>query len=900
VTHDVERLRRVDELVQTALSCEPSEQAALLDAACDGDAALRAEVESLLGYRERVRDFIEAPALSLAAEWLAGGGGDDGADVVEGQRIGPYRVIREIGRGGMGAVFLAERSDGEFRQEVALKVVRRSFADPELARRFRRERQILATLNHPNIARLLDGGVSAEGEPFFAMEYVEGARIDDYCAARDLTNAARLGLFLDVCRGVSYAHQNLVVHRDIKPSNILVNAEGVPKLLDFGIARLLDAEHAEEQTRTGLRAFTPDYAAPEQVGGGRVATASDVYSLGVLLQDLLAGSHSPTPPARLAPGAWRSETRGRKTSATNLRTDGEDGGRRARNAPPRFVGAELANIVGMARRDEPERRYASVAQFAEDVQRYLEGRPTRAQKDSFAYRAGKFVRRNKLAVGAAALVALSLVAGLAAALWQADIARRERDRAERRFTDVRRLSNALLFEIAPKIERLEGSTGARESLVRRALEYLDSLARESGADAGLQGELAAAYEKVGDLQGMPRGANLGDFDGARASYEKARRIRETLLAREPNDFERRRGLAANLGSHAFIRWWQNDVSGALSDSEKSLEIYDRLLAERPGAFELQLAAAETRLDRADMFYFNDQIAETYPPLRAALAALETLGRASPEHVETLRLLARGRTIHALTLRFDHKTKEGEAELAKAFALREALAEKYPHDPVQRQGLLHAYQQGSQFYQELDDARAFEILLKAREVSEDAARSDPANSQARQNLAKTYSLLGLLAVRLKKLDEAVRHLERSAAVFAELERIEPQNRTYKDDVGRVLIYLGMAEHERRNFDGALASYEKAAALYEVDVRADPKNFFPLRKLAGIHTYLGDAHRDYARTLDGDDRRTHLRAAKENHARALDIFLQLEAQNALAEVDRKYLDEVRAALRHYEQD
>ncbi|HEX7955487.1 MAG TPA: serine/threonine-protein kinase, partial [Pyrinomonadaceae bacterium] len=265
---NVERLRRADEIVQAALDGGAGELPALLDAECAGDALLRAEVESLLGYRERAKDFIETPAFALGASLFAGGGDGDGADV-EGRRIGPYRVVREIGRGGMGSVFLAERADGEFEQRVALKVVRRSFADMELARRFRQERQILASLNHPNIARLLDGGVSADGEPFLAMEYVEGVRIDAYAEAHRLSTDERLRLFRQVCAAVQYAHQNLVIHRDLKPSNILVTADGVPKLLDFGIAKLLDADGEGDgaHTVTQLGVMTPEYASPEQVRG---------------------------------------------------------------------------------------------------------------------------------------------------------------------------------------------------------------------------------------------------------------------------------------------------------------------------------------------------------------------------------------------------------------------------------------------------------------------------------------------------------------------------------------------------------------------------------------------------------------------------------------------------------
>jgi non-specific serine/threonine protein kinase/serine/threonine-protein kinase len=885
-----ERWRQIEDLLDAALECEPAERGALLDRACAGDPDLRREVESLLVHKTPSENFIEAPAFVFAADLLAGSAGKQ----LEDQQLGPYKILRELGRGGMGAVYLAERSDGEFQQKVALKLVRRGFPDPDLTRRFRRERQILASLNHPNIARLLDGGVSDDGEPFFVMEYVEGVRIDAYCDEHNLSTEEKLKLFLTVCQGVAYAHQNLIVHRDIKPSNVLVTIDGTPKLLDFGIAKLLDAENADEYTESNFRAFTPDYAAPEQIRGETITTASDVYSLGVLLHDLLHDvRHSDN--AQSAREARRSESSEQKTVATNLPTNQESGNRKAKANNQKFVGSELKNIIAMARREEPARRYNSVAQFAEDIQRYLAGLPVRAQKDSFTYRAEKFVRRNKVGVGAAALVLLSLVIGLAAALWQANVARRERDRAERRFSEVRQLSNALLTDIAPKIERLEGSTEARESLVKRAIEYLDSLARESADDPQLQSELAAAYEKVGDLQGAPRRPNLSDFSGAIVSYEKAQKIRQTLLAKNPSDFEQRRLLAANLSKLSYVRWWLSDVSASVRDSEKALEIYDRLIAERPDSVELKLAAAETQIDYANIYYFNDQIAETYPPLRKALTTLETLRQTNPESVETLRLLSRGYTNLGVTLRWDSKQKEGEAEMSKAFEISESLVEKYPHDTVLKQGLLYTYLQASQLYQEVDDARAFGILLKALRVAEDSVKIDLANTQARQNLAKTYSMLGLIALRLKKLTEAVSYLESSSATFAELEKIEPKNRTYKHDIGRVLMFLGLARQQRGNFTDALASYDKAVALFQDDVQADPKNIFPLRKLASVYTYIGDTHRDIAQAAGGgQERQTHRRAAKENYQRALDVFLQLQEHNALAEEDRKYLEETQAAV------
>jgi serine/threonine protein kinase len=546
VTAEIERLRRVDELVQSSLACGPGEQAALLDAACAGDPELRAEVESLLGYRERVRDFIEVPALTLAAELLAGVDGE--GDGVRGQQIGPYRIVREVGRGGMGAVYLAERADGEFEQQVALKVVRRSFADSELARRFRQERQILASLNHPNIARLLDGGVSADGEPYLVMEYVEGARIDDYCDAKKLSTAKRLRLFLEVCRGVSYAHQHLVVHRDIKPSNILVTKEGVPKLLDFGIAKLLDPEYEGEHTRTGLRAFTPDYASPEQVGGGQITTASDVYSLGVLLRDLLRGA-SLSQEAGQAPGGWRSKTSGRKTDAAILPTDvdGEDG--KAQTRPRRFAGGELENIVAMARHEDPTRRYSSAGQLAEDIQRYLDGRPVRAQKDSFTYRAGKFIRRNRLGVAAAAIILLTLVGGVIATAWQARrateqarVAAQERDRARVEAAKAARI-NDFLQNVLGFVSVGFLSPNPQKKNVATIAEALDEASRRAERELADQPEILAAVQSTLSVSY----ASQGKIDLAEKHARAALDIRRKVLGPEhPDTAGNMVGLAERL------------------------------------------------------------------------------------------------------------------------------------------------------------------------------------------------------------------------------------------------------------------------------------------------------------------------------------------------------------------
>ena len=387
---------------------------------------LRAEIGALLIAADNVGDrFERAPAVDFDLE--------PGAEV--GDRVGPYRIVREIGWGGMGTVFEAHREDAGFEKRVALKMVARGRDSEAILRRFRYERQILARLEHRNIAALLDGGVTDSGQPYFAMEYVEGQRIDRYCQAQQLGIRDRLQLFRQVCAAVHYAHQNLVVHRDLKPSNILVAADGTVKLLDFGIAKVLNPgdDSLDPLTQAGAAPMTTAYASPEQLAGERVTTATDVYSLGVVLYELLANrppfesgdlpvlearrrqaESAPVPPSRaVVTGPIPSGT---ETAAKRLQ---------------RALAGELDNLVLMALRKEPDRRYPSVEALSDDLLRFLAGLPIQATPDSVGYRFGKFVKRNRLATAASAVAIVSVVVGTAASLWQLGIARSERDRAER-------------------------------------------------------------------------------------------------------------------------------------------------------------------------------------------------------------------------------------------------------------------------------------------------------------------------------------------------------------------------------------------------------------------------------------------------------------------------------------
>jgi serine/threonine-protein kinase len=425
-----QRAQRLAELVKSAVECEPEARPAFLDDECRSDPAMRAEIESLLEHQEDASQFIETPALHLVAKSFM----HEGA-FRAGQTIGDYEIVSLIGSGGMGEVYLAE--DGQLHRKVALKLVRRGMDSKDIIRHFKREEHLLASLNHPNIAQLYGSGVSVDGIPFFAMEYVEGQRLDEYCDERGLGTKERLQLFRKVCSAVTYAHQRLVIHRDLKPANIRVTAAGEPKLLDFGIAKLLDSENAPSrgQTLTLQGVMTPEYASPEQVRGESMTTASDVYSLGVVLYKLLTGQspyrtktnrpdeivcaiteQEPTRPSTAIRGAsfQLAGNRNLESCATN----------------PKSLRGDLDNIVLMAMRKEPSRRYSSVGQFSADIQRHLDGLPVIARKDTFTYRASKFIRRHRVAVAAAFLILLSLVGGIIATTWQAQAARHEKAKAE--------------------------------------------------------------------------------------------------------------------------------------------------------------------------------------------------------------------------------------------------------------------------------------------------------------------------------------------------------------------------------------------------------------------------------------------------------------------------------------
>ncbi len=556
-----ERFLRIEAIFHEALAAPDEAREDLIETQCHEDRALAAEVRSLL-------DACKAEEQLTASRRLEPEAGRDNQPGRK--RVGPYELDRLLGRGGMGAVYLAHRADGQFEQKVAIKLIDLPLATDLFRERFRQERQILAELQHPYIARLLDGGVTADGDLYLVMEYVDGVPIHRFCEERRLSVPQRIALFMRVCEAVQFAHQNFVVHRDLKPDNILVAEDGTPRLLDFGTAKLLSPSLAgpdSKLTREGYLSFTPQYASPEQVLGNPITTASDTYSLGVLLYLLLTG----TLPYELK----------ELTTAEMLRVICEEPPRRPAQAAGshKRLDADLEAILLKALRKEPQERYLTAEQLASDLRAYLEGLPVAARRGTLRYRAGKFIRRHRLGLAAAALLAATLIAGVAGVLWQARVANEERRKAEARSADLRQLSNSLLSELDEAIKQLPGSTGAQKLLVTRVLEHLDRMAKDAQGDRQTQLDLVDAYTRLGNIQGNAYDQNLGDPAGAFASLGKALAIAGPLAASDSKDREAIRALALVEQSRSEILWQTDKTPEAVPVMREALKSFDALAAD---------------------------------------------------------------------------------------------------------------------------------------------------------------------------------------------------------------------------------------------------------------------------------------------------------------------------------
>lgn len=543
-----EEWEKVKEVFTAALELPLADRTIFLAETCGADEALRSEVESLLSAHEEPKNVLEQHTYNLASQLQTDG------NRYLGKRFGSYSILREIGRGGMGSVFLAARADGEFEQQVALKIIRRSFADRELERHFRRERQILASLNHPNIAKLIDGGVSETGELFLAMEFIEGEPLVAFAEHHHLTVEERLRVFLKICHAVSSAHQNLVIHRDLKPSNILVTADGTPKLLDFGLAKLseqspsssLVSEKGVEQTQTAFRAFTPAYASPEQILGKSVTTTSDVFSLGVILYELLTSEKPFYFEGKSLDEIIKSVSTGEPSLPSRVvRSRGPEGPGRQRQ-----LRGDLDNITLKALQKDPSRRYQSVVEFANDIGRHLEQLPIAARPNTLSYRASRFYQRNRIAVSATALIILALVAGLGIALWENNKARRENAKADA----VNAFLQKMLLTAIP-----ESGGGGKKGAQATIVDVLDQ------ADKRLdEEELSSQPEVRAELRQLIGSAylNQGMYDAGERNLTRAFDEQSSLFGRDST-----RTLKVE---YSLARLYQEK-----GDYERAYEIYQR-------------------------------------------------------------------------------------------------------------------------------------------------------------------------------------------------------------------------------------------------------------------------------------------------------------------------------------
>lgn len=497
-------------ILEGALELKESEIDDYLIKSSNGDTQLLAELRSMLFNQSGVTEAIENHQISPL--FLLPN--------LEGEIFGQYRLLRKLGSGGMGVVYLAERIDGEYDQKVALKILQNRFQHESFIQKFKNEKQILANLIHPNIVRILDGGTSKHDWPYLVMEYVEGISITDFISEEDLSLKEKLKLFERLCQVISFAHQNLIIHRDIKPVNILVNKDGELKLLDFGIAKLINSD-SQNTHETQQIMLTPDYASPEHITGSLLSASSEVYSLGVLLYEMITGSNpfdyhgkniseiietickvEPLPPSALL-----EKKLGARSEVQKLKGD-------------------IDNICLQSLRKNPKERYQSVYLLSQDILKFLNNHPVTATKGKWQYRSRKFVERNWTGIATAAGILGIILIGLFSSLHQAN-------KAQKMFVDLRSLTGSMLFEFHDAIQNLPGATDARVLVVSKALTYLDKMSKGNKDDDELMFEVASGYEKIGQIQGNTYYANLGLTDEATTSYLKATKISEALVKKNP-------------------------------------------------------------------------------------------------------------------------------------------------------------------------------------------------------------------------------------------------------------------------------------------------------------------------------------------------------------------------------
>ena len=727
---ETERWRRIEDLYHSALELDGRQRSAFLKQACEGDESLCREVESLLAEAQGTEAFLEAPAMEMAARDLAASCEPDGEP--HPARIGHYRIIRLLGEGGMGTVYEAEQE--EPRRIVALKVIKLGQTTRERLRRFRRESQALARLQHPGIAQIYESNTTDAGfgpQPYFAMEFIRGLPLRHYAEARRLNTHQKLALMVKVCEAVHHAHQRGLIHRDLKPGNILVDETGQPKVLDFGVARLaqVDAQEGVEpatmQTGLGQVVGTLAYMSPEQVGDPlEVDIRSDVYSLGVILYEVLCGklpyqlSHLQLPEAMLA--IREEEPESLSSTSRDYRGD-------------------IETIVRKALEKDKSRRYGSAAELATDIQHYLNDEPIAARPPSTAYQLQKLARRHRAGVAVGSLALVALCGATLSVAWQARIARQERDRAQRRFNDVRALAHQVIFDLQSQLAALPGTTRVRKDLVATAINYLDSLAKDDYADQGLQRELATAYLRIGDIQGNPSTQNLGEFPAALESYAKAERIARSLAARQASG-PAQRLLGDALTAQAYGAFFANDNAKGAAKATEALQIARARVRSEPANANAQgqLGAA---LHCAGSFA---PARDGLPYLQEEASVFEDMLAHNPGDLDRRRNTALAHKYIAGRFAALNSPDEAFVHLKRAEELDQSCVRAQPNNPEHKMDLAIDLSQWGDYYQQKHDiAKSIEFTRAALSIRRELAAADPNDMRAQNRLAYIVIRLGNL-------------------------------------------------------------------------------------------------------------------------------------------------------------
>ncbi len=901
--------QQIEEVFHQVCALHGAAREAALSHACGTDQALRLAVEQLLAAGERAdgRAFWNDPAIVNEAKSIA--------LEEDSTALDRYRLIERIGTGGMGVVYRAVRADDTYAKQVAIKIVQHT-AGGNLVERFSQERQILAGLEHPHIARLLDGGTTPAGQPFLVMEYVDGVPIDRFIQINKPSRAAILQMFQKICSAVAYAHRNLIVHRDLKPGNILVTPEGEPKLLDFGIAKLLSPGKSAAANTLGGLPLTPGYASPEQVRGQAITTASDVYSLGVVLYEILTGvspyGASATSVLDMMQTVCEKEPE-KPSSAAERRS--KEGAAPPEGVPvePRDLAGDLDTIVLKALRKEPSERYSSVEQFSEDLDRYARDLPVLARRETFSYVAAKFIRRNKLALGAAALLVLTLAGGIVATM-------RAQARAERRFEDIRQLAHSVVFDYHDAIEPLPGSTPVRQMLVKDALVYLDKLSREAD-DLGLQRELVEAYVKIANVQGNSYYSNLGDSSAAIASAKKAIDLGEELVRRQRNG-PNLRALASAYAAQAELLHGANSLTPAGENYRRAIALSEeavkdslrdsdarRLLiattrhygdllggegSANLGKTEEASAAYRRSLDLARAWLKDDPqskiaIKESYDSYMAIAAVDRTAGRRAASEEESRNALAIIQKISAtdplnttnrvevagalarlvVALMDNAKPHEAVPFALEAVSIMERQLAADPSNALYRRNLSVTEIHVANAMRKAGDPRgALSHVQKSLVLAEQVSASNPKDSESASDVANSHFKMGEV---LADLGQGPAALQQDIQAIDILKRMLAGSTD--SNLLRLLIrsHLAAADAEvKMNHESSgMEHYDEAARIAQGIVQNDPRQAYARSELARALTGIAD----------GKTRLGNWREARDHYRGALENWTELRRQNAL---------------------